>query len=86
MVEWSILLTDSIQVIEISFPSKADKSARSSKFDGRPLPGLSFELVSPDLKRANHSLHRLSLIVPSLKSSLNLRNVFRPFSRWYRII
>ena len=68
MVEWSTLkLSASIRIVKRSSSSAAAKSAWSSKSDGRPLPGLSFKLVSSDLKRANHSLHRLSLIVPSPK-------------------
>ena len=64
LVERSTLkLSASIWVVKRSFSSTAIKSAWSSKSDGRPLPGLSSKLVSPDLKRANHSLHRLSLIV-----------------------
>ncbi|GFY72980.1 hypothetical protein TNIN_372071 [Trichonephila inaurata madagascariensis] len=73
--EWITLkLAASIQVIEVSSLSTATNSVWSSKFDCQPLPGLFSKLVSPGLKRANHSLHRLSLIVLSLKSWLRSRN------------
>ncbi|KAF8785983.1 Retrovirus-related Pol polyprotein like [Argiope bruennichi] len=43
---------------------QAAKIAWSSKSDGQTLTRLSSKLLHSDLKRANHSLHRLSLIVP----------------------
>lgn len=62
-------LSVSIRIVKLSSPSTVPKSALAPKCDGRRLPSLSSKLVSSDLKRTNRSLHRISLIVPSLKSS-----------------
>ncbi|KAF8796069.1 hypothetical protein HNY73_000495 [Argiope bruennichi] len=94
MVEWSTLkLSASIRVVKLSFPSTATKSVWSLKSRGQPLPGLSSELMSPDLKGTNHSLHRLSLLVSdfaiSPKSSVRSRNDcagFYPFLKWHSLI
>ncbi|KAF8792750.1 hypothetical protein HNY73_004312 [Argiope bruennichi] len=89
MVEWSTLkLSARIRVVKLSSPTDA-KSAWLSKSNGRSHLVLSAKLGSPYLKRIDHSLHRLSLIVPSPKSSLKSRNdcaAFHPLSKWHSII
>lgn len=89
VIEGSTLkLSASIHVIRVSSPSTAAKSDWSSEYDGGPVLCLSSKPVSSDLKRAIHSLHRLSLIVPAPKSSLRSRNdcaAVHPFSKWCSI-
>ncbi|GFS58781.1 DUF1758 domain-containing protein [Trichonephila clavipes] len=51
----------SIQVTKLSSLFMVAGISWSSRFSNRPLPSSSSKLVSPELKKANHSLHRLSL-------------------------
>ncbi|GFX81672.1 hypothetical protein TNCV_4645101 [Trichonephila clavipes] len=63
MVEYSTFkFAASIQIAKLSSSSIAAKSIWSSKFDGRTLHGLSSTLVSPELKRENYYLLRLSMM------------------------
>ncbi|KAF8767109.1 hypothetical protein HNY73_020102 [Argiope bruennichi] len=66
MIEWSTL-SASIRIVKLSSPSMATKRTWSSKSDDQALSDLSSLLVLPNLKRAYHSLHRVSLIVSSPK-------------------
>uniref|UniRef100_A0A1A9UVS8 Uncharacterized protein n=1 Tax=Glossina austeni TaxID=7395 RepID=A0A1A9UVS8_GLOAU len=61
MAEWSVReLKASIRFVKLSSVSTAVQSPGPSKSDGRPLLGLSSKLVTRDLKRANHFLHRIA--------------------------